>query len=477
MKTSTKTLIALSAAAAFGGFAATAMRDAFEAPVEAAPAALAPATPAVAALPAAVGTTPLPSLAPMLARVTPAVVSVHTKQRVSVSPFGDDPMFRRMFPQLTQERISESLGSGVIVDAARGLILTNHHVIEGADEVSVTLADGRTLKAEFVGSDPDTDVAVMRIKADNLSALPLADSNTLKVGDFVVAVGNPFGIGQTVTSGIVSAVGRSGLRGLGYQNFIQTDASINPGNSGGALVNLNGELVGINTASFNPRGSMAGNIGLGFAIPTSIARGVMNQLVATGEVRRGTLGLEAQDVDPRIAQGLGLNEARGAAVTRVFSGSAAAAAGLKPGDVIVAANGERIDDRNSLRNFEGLQAVGSRVSLDVLRAGKPLQLNTSLREQPRALAGLDLDPRLDGATFAELPASLRQSGAGGVLVEAVARGSRAARNGLQKGDVIVAATAGNFDDLPGFRASFTRSPAELVLRVIRGGQRGDLLMR
>ena len=231
------------------------MRDAFEAPAEAAPAA-APAAPAVAALPAAVGTTPLPSLAPMLARVTPAVVSVHTKQRVRVSPFADDPFFRRMFPELTQERINESLGSGVIVDAARGLVLTNHHVIEGADEVSVTLADGRTFKAEFVGSDPDTDIAVMRIKAENLSALPLADSSALQVGDFVVAVGNPFGIGQTVTSGIVSAVGRSGLRGLGYQNFIQTDASINPGNSGGALVNLNGELVGINTASFNPRGSM-----------------------------------------------------------------------------------------------------------------------------------------------------------------------------------------------------------------------------
>ncbi len=307
--------------------------------------------------------------------------------------------------------------------------------------------------------------------------MPLADSSALQVGDFVVAVGNPFGIGQTVTSGIVSAVGRSGLRGLGYQNFIQTDASINPGNSGGALVNLNGELVGINTASFNPRGSMAGNIGLGFAIPAKLARDVMSQLVATGEVRRGTLGLDTQDVDARIAQGLGLNEARGAVVTRVFAGSAAATAGLKAGDVIVGANGERIDDRNSLRNFEGLQAVGSRVTLDVLRDGKPLQLRAALREQPRAMAGLELDPRLDGATFAELPASLRQSGAGGVLVEAVARGSRAARNGLQEGDVVVAASAGNFDDLPGFRASFTPPPAQLVLRVVRGRQQGDLAMR
>ncbi|WP_460759419.1 Do family serine endopeptidase [Lysobacter fragariae] len=478
MRTANKTLLALTAAAAFGGFAATAMRDAIDTPADAAPLpAAAPAVPAVAALPAAVGTTPLPSLAPMLARVTPTVVSVHTKQRVRVSPFGDDPMFRRMFPQLTQERIAESLGSGVIVDAQRGLILTNHHVIEGADEVSVTLSDGRTLKAEFVGSDPDTDIAVMRIKADGLVALPLADSSQLRVGDFVVAVGNPFGIGQTVTSGIVSAVGRSGLRGLGYQDFIQTDASINPGNSGGALVNLNGELVGVNTASFNPRGSMAGNIGLGFAIPTAIARGVMDQLVATGEVRRGTLGLEAQSVDAGLARGLGLDEARGAAVTRVFGGSAAAAAGLKAGDVIVAANGERIDDRNALRNFEGLQMVGSKIALDVLRDGKPLKLTASLREQPRALAGNDLDARLDGATFAELPASLRQSGAGGVLVESVARGSRAAQNGLQKGDVVVAATAGNFDDLPGFRASFTQAPAQLVLRVVRGGQRGDLAMR
>jgi serine protease DegQ len=350
-------------------------------------------------------------------------------------------------------------------------------VIEGADEVSVTLSDGRTLKADFVGSDPDTDIAVMRVAAQNLSAITFAESGELRVGDFVVAVGNPFGIGQTVTSGIVSAVGRSGLRGLGYQNFIQTDASINPGNSGGALVNLNGELVGINTASFNPRGSMAGNIGLGFAIPVKLARDVMGQLVATGEVRRGTLGLETQDVDARIAQGLGMSEPRGAVVTRVFPGSAAATAGVRVGDVVLSANGERIDDRNALRNFEGLQAVGSRITLDVLREGKPVQLSVGLREQPRSLAGAELDPRLDGAQIVELPASLRQSGAGGVLVEAVARDSRAARNGLQKGDVIVAASAGSFDDLPGFRASFTQAPAQLVLRVVRSGRQGDLLMQ
>src|SRR6478672_9126668 len=245
------TLLVLAAAAAFGGFAATALHEALETPARAAPAVPA-AVPSTAALPTAVSGQPVPSLAPMLKRVLPAVVSVHSQQRVRVSPFGNDPVFRRLFPNLTQDRIAQSLGSGVIVDAQRGLILTNHHVIEGADEVSVSLADGRTLPAQFVGSDPDTDVALMRIKAGNLTAIPLADSSRLEVGDFVVAVGNPFGIGQTVTSGIVSAVGRSGLRGLGLQNFIQTDASINPGNSGGALVNLRGELVGINTASFNP---------------------------------------------------------------------------------------------------------------------------------------------------------------------------------------------------------------------------------
>ena len=476
----TKTLLALTAAAAFGGFAATAIHASLDKPAQALPATAA-TVPAIAALPAAVGGQALPSLAPMLQRVLPAVVSVHSQQRVRINnPFANDPMFRRMFPNVPQERISQSLGSGVIVDAAKGLVLTNHHVIEGADEVSVTLADGRTLKADFVGSDPDTDIALMRIPVPKdmpLAAIHLADSSKLQVGDFVVAVGNPFGIGQTVTSGIVSAVGRSGLRGLGYQNFIQTDASINPGNSGGALVNLNGELVGINTASFNPQGSMAGNIGLGFAIPSNLASDVLRQLAATGEVRRGSLGIDTQDVDARLANGLGLDDARGAVVTRVYPGSAAAAAGLQPGDVVVAANGERIDDRETLRNFEGLQAVGAKVTLDVRRAGKPLQVSASLREQARSLQGGALDPRLAGATFAELPERLRQAGAEGVLVESVARGSRAAGSGLQGGDVIVGANSGRFDDLPGFRLTFASQPPQLVLRIVRGTVQGNLLMQ
>lgn len=472
------TLLTLALAAAFGGFAATAIREGIQAPAAASPAAAA-VMPTAAALPASVGGQLLPSLAPMLQKVTPAVVSVHTKQTVRIrNPFANDPFFRRMFPNIPQERINESLGSGVIVDAKNGYVLTNHHVIEGADEVSVTLADGRTVKAEFLGSDPDTDVAVMRIPAQNLSAITLADSDALRVGDFVVAVGNPFGIGQTVTSGIVSAVGRSGLRGLGYQNFIQTDASINPGNSGGALVNLNGELIGINTASFNPQGSMAGNIGLGFAIPVNLARNIKDQLIANnGVVRRGTLGLESQDVTPQLAAGLKLSEPRGALVSRVFAGSAAAAAGLKPGDVILTANGQRVDGRDALRNFEGLQAIGSKIALEVQRDGQPLQLNATLREQPKAMAGAELDPRLTGATFAEVPERLRQSGVSGVVVESVSRGSRAEANNLRKDDVIVAASSGDFDDLPGFRASFTRTPAQLVLRIRRGNSVGNLPMQ
>lgn len=455
------TLLILAVTAAFGGFAATALRDALTQPAVAEPA---PATPAASvpmagSLPASVNGQPLPSLAPMLQRVTPAVVSVNTKQRVRVrTPFDGDPVFRRMLG-IPAERINESLGSGVIIDAARGYVLTNHHVVEGADDVSVTLTDGRTLKAEFLGSDADTDVALMRIPAQNLTAVPLADSSALRVGDFVVAIGNPFGVGQTVTSGIVSAVGRNNLPGVGFQNFIQTDASINPGNSGGALVDLNGRLVGINTASFNPRGSMAGNIGLGFAIPINLANGIMRQLLANdGQVRRGTLGVDTQD-----AQG------GGARVTRVYPGSSAANVGLRPGDVIVGANGERITSAEDFRNFQGLQAANARLNLDIRRNGQPMQLSAGLQEQRRD--GASLDPRLEGVTFGELPESLRRQGASGVQVTAVAAGSRAARAGLRGDDVILEATTGRFTDLASFRASFQQPPQQLAFRIWREGNR------
>ncbi len=453
------TLLILAAAAGFGGFTATALRDALTQPAAAEPALPAASVPMAGALPASVGGQALPSLAPMLQRVTPAVVSVNTKQRVRIrTPFDNDPVFRRMLG-IPAERINESLGSGVIIDAARGYVLTNHHVVEGADDVSVTLADGRTLNAEFLGSDADTDVALMRIPAQNLTAVALADSNALRVGDFVVAIGNPFGVGQTVTSGIVSAVGRNNLPGVGFQNFIQTDASINPGNSGGALVDLNGRLVGINTASFNPRGSMAGNIGLGFAIPSNLASSIMQQLIANdGQVRRGTLGVDTQDAP-----------GGGARVTRVHPGSSAASVGLRPGDVIIAANGERITSAEDFRNFQGLQAADARLDLEVRRNGQPIRLSAGLQEQRRD--GASLDPRLAGVTFGDLPESLRRQGVSGVLVTAVTADARAARAGLRNGDVILEATTGRFTDLAGFRASFQQPPQQLAFRIWREGNR------
>ncbi|NJB81184.1 Do family serine endopeptidase [Xanthomonas arboricola] len=474
------TLLTLSLAAAFGGFAATGISAWMDNRAEAAPAGASTtfSLPAAAALPAAVAGQPVPSLAPMLQQAMPAVVSVNTKQVVRVrNPFFNDPILRRLFPQVPQDRINESLGSGVIIDAQKGYVLTNHHVIENADDVQVTLGDGRTVKADFIGSDADTDIALIRIKADNLTDIKLADSNALRVGDFVVAIGNPFGFTQTVTSGIVSAVGRSGIRGLGYQNFIQTDASINPGNSGGALVNLQGQLVGINTASFNPQGSMAGNIGLGLAIPSNLARNVVEQLVTKGVVVRGTLGLETQNLTQQMLQGLGVDSLRGALVTRVLPGSAAAAAGVQPGDVVVAANDQRVDSAEALHNYEGLQAVGSAVRLEIRRDGKPLTLTAKLKEQDRAVTGDMLDPRLGGATFVDLPESLRQSGITGVMVSEVKRGGRAAANGLVSGDVIVASSVGEFADLASWRANFQRKPQQLVVRILRGNAQYDALMR
>ena len=474
------TLLALTAAAAFGGFAAGGWHGTFDnrAQAQTAPAPAVPVEPALplsAPLPTAVDGQPVPSLAPMLQRAMPAVVSVHTRQVVRArNPFFDDPFFRRMFPEAaTRER--SSLGSGVIIDAQRGYVLTNHHVIEGADDVSVTLADGRTLQAEFLGSDADTDVALIRVPSENLTELPLGDSGRLQVGDYVVAIGNPFGLSQTVTSGIVSAVGRSGIRGLGYQNFIQTDASINPGNSGGALVNLRGELVGINTASLNPQGSMAGNIGLGLAIPTNLARDVVRQLITTGEVRRGTLGIETQPLTPRLQQSLGLAaNQQGALVVRVYDGSGAAAAGVQPGDLVIEAGGQRIGDPLALHNYEGLQPVGSKVPLKVIRDGRTLTLDATLKEQPRAMAGQALDPRLGGARLADLPEAQRQGRLRGVLVEDVAAGSRAAQSGLRRGDVIVATSAGPFEDLAGLRATLAQPSQRLVVRIVRGNVQGTL---
>ncbi len=417
---------------------------------------LLPAT-APATLPAVVDGQPLPSLAPMLERVTPAVVNINSSQRVRVrNPFFDDPFFRRFFdvPDVPQERVDRSLGSGVIVDAGRGL--------------SVTLHDGRTLKAELVGADPATDVAVIRVPAERLTALALADSDRLRVGDFVVAIGNPFGLGQTVTSGIVSALGRSGIGGLGYQNFIQTDASINPGNSGGALVNLRGELVGINTAILSPSG---GNVGIGFAIPASLSRTIMEQLLANGEVLRGSLGVRAQDLDARLKRALGLTDAqRGALVTQVVPDSPAEAAGVRSGDVITEIGGRPVTSAADLANSEGLLPLNQRLNLTLLREGKPLTRPFTLTatRQQRTAAGR-IDARLTGATLGELSTEQRRGGLQGVLVLGVDSGSRAAELGFQAGDVISAVNRRRVGNLADLTALLEGGPA-VVLTITRGGR-------
>jgi len=323
----------------------------------------------------------LPTLAPMLERATPAVVNISTEGRVVMQrhPLLEDPFFRRFFGFLDgpQERRTQSLGSGLVVDAAQGYVVTNYHLIDQADTITVTLLDGRQLNASVIGSDPETDVAVLQIPAENLTALPLADSNELRVGDFVVAIGNPFGLGQTVTSGIVSALGRNRLGIEGYEDFIQTDASINPGNSGGALVNLRGEVVGINTAIIAPGG---GNVGIGFAIPSNIVQQLMTQLIAFGEVRRGRLGVSVQDLTPDLAQAFGISTTQGAVIARVLPDSAAQRAGLKTGDIVVAINDRPIRDAQDLRNAIGLSWVDSWVSLAILREGKPMSLRVRLSE-------------------------------------------------------------------------------------------------
>ncbi len=430
-----------------------------------------PAPAPAAALPAAIDGQAMPSLAPMLERVTPAVVNISSKTHVQVrDPYFDDPRMRQFFglPAIPRERVEQSLGSGVIVDAAKGYILTNNHVVGAADDITVTLQDGRTFKAKRIGSDPETDVAVVQIPAERLQALPLADSTKLRVGDYVVAVGEPFGLSETVTAGIVSALGRSGLGqsasgGGGYQNFIQTDASINPGNSGGALVNLRGELVGINSMIFSPSG---GNVGIGFAIPTNLASSVMQQLLAHGKVERGSLGVQTQAITPRLAQVLGLKDSKGLVVTSVQDGSAAARAGLQLGDVLTSVNGKPLHSVEELRNVEGLSPLGTTLSLGVLRAGQASTLKATVSaEKLASLEGGELDPRLRGVRFTELGAARRGRGVG---VSAVQAGSHAARAGLVAGDVVLAVGSQRVPSLRTLRGLAGVNPPQLVLLVADG---------
>jgi len=421
---------------------------------------------ALAVLPASVDGTPLPSLAPVLREVTPSVVNIYTQTRARVrSPLLDDPFFRRFFnvPDVPRERVSQSLGSGVIVDAGRGYVLTNYHVIARADEIAVGLKDGRSLEAKLIGTDPDTDLAVIQIPAEDLTALKLADTDELQVGDFVVAVGNPFGLGQTVTSGIVSALGRTGLRGLEYQNFIQTDASINPGNSGGALINLRGELVGINSAIFTPSG---GNVGIGFAIPASMARYVMDQLIQFGEVRRGTLGLFVQDLSAELAGAFAVEAGAGVLVSEVAEGSAAEDAGLRPGDVIVRMANRKIESAQDFHNAEGGLALGESLQVEFLREGKTYEKAATIRAVP-VIIGADLDFRLEGARFSGLTPRHSQQNLSGVLLDELMPGSRLARAGLAEGDIITGVNRQRVHNLADFSQALERKRSSILLQIRR----------
>jgi Do/DeqQ family serine protease len=423
-----------------------------------------------AALPTAVDGQPLPSLAPMLERVMPGVVNISTvtRQAIADHPLLRDPFFRRFFdiPGEPRERENQSLGSGVVVDGARGIIVTNHHVVQGADEIRLTLHDGRRVDARLLGSDPETDIAVLQAAADDLTAVPLADSDALKVGDFVVAIGSPFGLAQTVTSGIVSALGRTGLGIEGYESFIQTDASINPGNSGGPLVNLAGELVGINTAILAPGG---GNVGIGFAIPANMARIVAEQILEHGTMRRGLFGAVAQDLTPELADALGTDERRGAVISSVESDSAAERAGLTPGDLVLTMDGEPVSSAADLRTRIGLLRAGSGLRLEVLRQGRRIELAGEV-EDPFAdfVHGEALHPQLEGTLLGE---RIRVSSRGRhrvVQVGPLRPGSPAWLAGLREGDLLLGANGYEVGSLDALRQVLRRGIDSL--RVLRDGQ-------
>lgn len=424
---------------------------------------------AAAGLPASLDGEALPSLAPMLETTMPSVVNIATSGTVvERSPLFKDPFFQHFFntPEMQRERRRTGLGSGVILDAKNGYIVTNHHVISQADDIVVTLSDSRKFNAQIVGVDPRADLAVIQIKAKQLSAISLADSSQLRVGDFVVAIGNPFGLGQTVTSGIVSALGRSGLGIEDYEDFIQTDASINPGNSGGALVNLRGELVGINTAIVGPSG---GSVGIGFAIAMNMAREITAQLIEFGEVKRGYIGFRVQNISQELAQAFGLKDHNGVVVTQVSKGSPAQKAGLRRGDVITKVNAVMVKDATDVRNMIGVSRVGKKLQIDLLRNNKAKRIYAEIieRQVPKRQGG-SFVKQLADAEFAMVDEPRRQTkGDTVIIVSAIDKAGVAASWGLYQGDIIRAVnkvTVRNFEQM---EAAIATSNRGLLLNIER----------
>lgn len=432
--------------------------------------------PASAALPSQVpGQEAIPSLAPMLEKVLPAVVSVQVEGTARQSQriheelkkyFGEDAPDQQAQP-------FEGLGSGVIIDAAKGYILTNNHVISQADKISVQLNDGREFDAKLIGGDDQSDIALLQVQnPSNLTQIAIADSDKLRVGDFAVAVGNPFGLGQTATSGIVSALGRSGLNLEGLENFIQTDASINRGNSGGALLNLNGELIGINTAILAPGG---GSIGIGFAIPSNMAKTLSQQLIQFGEVKRGLLGIKGMEMSADIAKAFKLNVQRGAFVSEVLPNSGSAKAGVKSGDIIVSLNDKPLSSFAELRSRIATTEPGAKVKLGLIREGKPLTVEVTLDKSTSSSASAEqISPALQGATLSD---GQLKNGTKGISVTTVEKSSPAAQAGLHQDDVIVGVNRTRVQSIAEMRKVLESKPAVIALQIIRGNDTLYILLR
>jgi Do/DeqQ family serine protease len=407
----------------------------------------------------------VPSLAPMLDKATPAIVSISV-EGTQVSRQRVPEMFKHFFggtDEQVQERPFKGLGSGVIIDAKKGYVVTNNHVVDNADEIIVKLTDGREFTAKKLGADEQSDIALLKIEPDALAAMPVADSDELRVGDFVVAIGNPFGLNQTVTSGIVSALGRSGLNIGGYENFIQTDAAINRGNSGGALVSLRGELVGINTAIFGPNG---GNVGIGFAIPSNMMKNLVDQIIEFGEVRRGLLGIMGQDIDSGLADAMNLDVNQGAFVSEVTEGSAAEKGGIQAGDIITEINGRSVVSFQELRAKVASRGAGAELELTVLRKGKREKVNVVLGDATQnEVIAKEVHPALEGATLSN---GKTKQGANGIVISELVSRSPATRIGLQDGDVIIGINRKKVDTVMQLRTELEDAKGVIALNVKRG---------
>lgn len=429
------------------------------------------ATPADARIPFFSSEQEMPTLAPMLEQATPAVVHISVEGSREVRQRLPEA-FRYFFGQRGQgeyreERPFKGLGSGVVIDADKGYIVTNNHVIQDANNIEVRLKDGRTFKANKLGADPESDIALLQIEAKKLVQIPLADSDKTRVGDFAVAIGNPFGLEQTVTSGIISALGRGGLGIEGFEDFIQTDAAINSGNSGGALVNLRGELIGINTAILGPNG---GNIGIGFAIPTNMMKNLVDQIIEHGEIRRGSLGIRGGDVNADLTEAMNLSVSRGAFVNEVLPDSAAEKAGLKSGDVIVSMNGNKISSFLELRAKVATLGAGREAKLGILRDGKERIVTARLQELASGqVAANQMHPMLDGAELSNAN--------GGVKIDAVANNSAAAQIGLLPDDVIVGVNRQRVANLAELRKALENRSGVAALNIQRGNTNLYVLIR